>query len=256
MKKFNGNWQHGHSLNTFAALVAVAEAATDATWTTNLKCAVAMPSSRETSLSTAKGYPKPSPHLPPCAKRCEVKITQDTAIQIYIWTFAICFGVTLIGIEILSIHLGRPMKHRLIAIWFVLACCWHEFWHPTNQERRIEIMKIFFIIPAYAGAIGHKLNGYHVGQRACSTSPKTTGKPCANGYQIALGARTVKQTNSPMRKSFAASRGTSTAGWTRSSRHWRSLHHPRPRPSASRSHFRRGPPAIGDAVRSHHPVYG
>ena len=31
---------------------------------------------------------------------CEVKITQDTAIQIYIWTFAICFAVTLIGIEI------------------------------------------------------------------------------------------------------------------------------------------------------------
>jgi hypothetical protein len=29
-----------------------------------------------------------------------VKITQDTAIQIYIWTFAICFAVTLIGIEI------------------------------------------------------------------------------------------------------------------------------------------------------------
>ena len=33
-------------------------------------------------------------------RRCEVKITQDTAIQIYIWTFAICFAVTLIGIEI------------------------------------------------------------------------------------------------------------------------------------------------------------
>ena len=27
-------------------------------------------------------------------------------------------------------------------------------------------MKIFFIIPAYAGAIGHNLNGYHVGTAA------------------------------------------------------------------------------------------
>jgi hypothetical protein len=27
-------------------------------------------------------------------------------------------------------------------------------------------MKIFFIIPAYAGAIGHDLNGYHVGTAA------------------------------------------------------------------------------------------
>ena len=42
------------------------------------------------------------PHQPRrrARRRCEVKITQDTAIQIYIWTFAICFAVTLIGIEI------------------------------------------------------------------------------------------------------------------------------------------------------------